>query len=822
VKTLFGLDRVLLTLAARIAALVLVPKVLPVDEAEQLRGRGRRVFYVLEERTLSDQLALILACRQLGLPSPARRMLVGGQVERHAMVFMRRSRGWFTTRADRRLPVRLQRLVDATLAAGDRDIDLIPVAVFWGRAPQRESAWWRTLFAEGWSFAGRFRRFLAVLVNGRATAVHFGEPLPLEAEPGEAGDAGRVARRLARLVRLQLRQQRAATLGPDLSHQRTVIREVLRSRAVRAAVAAEVRSKNLTRRQALLQARGMANEIAAHYSHRFVSIMYRLLTKLWNRLYDGVDVFHAERLNLAASGAQVVYVPCHRSHMDYLLLSYVIYHRGHAVPHVAAGVNLNMPIIGRFLRMGGAFFLRRSFKGNAVYPAVFTKYLAVMMARGHSIEYFIEGGRSRTGRLLEPKTGMLSMTVRAFLRDPRRPVVFVPVYFGYERLMEGQTYLGELSGKAKKSESVGDLLRILPRLRERYGRVQVSFGEPLDLATLVRAHAPDWRENPTRDEARPPWLGGVIDDLANIIMRRINAAAAVTPTNLLATVLLSMPRQALPETDLVRQIELYQKLLGAAPYGPDSSCTALDGAGIVAHGEAMGMLERRQHPLGDILRMREKQAVLATYARNNTLHLLAMPSFLACAFLNNPSLPEADLQRLAWRIYPYAAQELFLHFTELRLPEVVEQCLAALAQLGLLRREETAEGVVWCRAPTGTAEAVQLSILAHTTISTVERFYLALALLIKAGSGELSQDALEMQCVHQASRMSVLYGLDSPDFFDRAMFRSFLDLLREREILHVDARGKLTFDEILGPIIDDARRVLSEQIRHSVLQVTHG
>jgi glycerol-3-phosphate O-acyltransferase len=169
---------------------------------------------------------------------------------------------------------------------------------------------------------------------------------------------------------------------------------------------------------------------------------------------------------------------------------------------------------------------------------------------------------------------MLSMTVRAFLRDPRRPVVFVPVYFGYERLMEGQTYLGELAGKAKKSESVGDLLRILPRLRERYGRVQVSFGEPLDLATLVRAHAPDWREHPTREEARPPWLAGVIDDLANTIMRRINAAAAATPTNLLATALLSMPRQALPETDLVRQLELYQKLLGAAPYGPDSSCTS--------------------------------------------------------------------------------------------------------------------------------------------------------------------------------------------------------------------------------------------------------
>ena len=79
-------------------------------------------------------------------------------------------------------------------------------------------------------------------------------------------------------------------------------------------------------------------------------------------------------------------------------------------------------------------------------PVVFAKYLGFMMARGHPLEYFIEGGRSRTGRLLAPRTGMLSMTVRSYLRDPKRPVVFMPVYFGYERIVEGRTYIGELSG----------------------------------------------------------------------------------------------------------------------------------------------------------------------------------------------------------------------------------------------------------------------------------------------------------------------------------------------------------------------------------------
>ena len=119
------------------------------------------------------------------------------------------------------------------------------------------------------------------------------------------------------------------------------------------------------------------------------------------------------------------------------------------MPHIAAGINLNMPVVGRFLRKGGAFFIRRSFRGNALYTVVFMNYLAAIMARGHSIEYFIEGGRSRTGRLLQPKTGMLSMTVRSFLRDPQRPVVFLPVYFGYERIVEGQHLHRRAVGQAE-------------------------------------------------------------------------------------------------------------------------------------------------------------------------------------------------------------------------------------------------------------------------------------------------------------------------------------------------------------------------------------
>jgi glycerol-3-phosphate O-acyltransferase len=258
----------------------------------------------------------------------------------------------------------------------------------------------------------------------------------------------------------------------------------------------------------------------------------------------------------------------------------------------------------------------------------------------------------------------------------------------------------------------------------------------------------------------------------------------------------------------------------AFPYSPDVSVNAADGKSIVATGERLGLLERRTHPLGDVLRMDEKNAVLATYYRNNVLHLFAMPSLVACAFLNNPSMRHEDIQRLVWRVYPYVRAELCLRWREEELPGVVDGVLAALAAQGLL---ETGEGgSVWRRPTTGSAEAVRLSVLAQATIQTVERYYLAIALLLRAGRGALAPDSLEQRCVAMAQRMSMLYGLAAPEFFDKAMFRDFIDLLRERGVVRLDGDGKLTYDDALLAVADDARIVLSEQIRNSILQVTHS
>jgi glycerol-3-phosphate O-acyltransferase len=303
-------------------------------------------------------------------------------------------------------------------------------------------------------------------------------------------------------------------------------------------------------------------------------------------------------------------------------------------------------------------------------------------------------------------------------------------------------------------------------------------------------------------------------------MTRINAAACVTPINLIGLVLLATPRQSMGEADLARQLELYASLMRQAPYSPRVWVTNEDGAAMIRYGESLGILSRRPHELGDVVFMTEEHSILTSYFRNNALHLLLMPSLLACAFLSNASVPRELLHRLARRVYPYAADEYFLRWSEAEVPGVVDELLEDLLNHGLLTAAE--DRSVWHRPPAESSEAVQLSILAQATVPILERYYLALALLLKAGTGRLTAEALERQCELMAQRMALLYEINSPEFFDRALFRNFVEQLRTREVITLTAEERIEFDPaMIEAIVVDAQTVLNEQVRNSILQVVH-
>ena len=800
------------------------PRVLPEQIIDKLGVSNRDLCFILPTDAAMDHHALRLLLQQpqwQALFSQRQLILPDGRA-----LSLQRWAGAAGSRLDSRSPDALRQLVESVLDSinahdPQHDIDLVTVNLFWGRAPDRKASGWRLLlsgtWAESWSGSTALHRLLASMINGRNLMVQFGEPMSVRNLIGDAPDGARATRRVARACRNSFYRQRTALIGPEIAGKHLIESQVLRAHGVRQAMRNDMRTKGLTRKQAIQAAQKCLNEIAADYSHVTVSLLARLFRRIWNRLYDGVELHHLEQLQAVMDDNEIIFVPCHRSHLDYLLLSYVIYDNGYVVPHVAAGVNLNLPVLGRILRKGGAFFIRRSFAGNALYTAVFTRYLGLMMARGHALEYFIEGGRSRTGRLLQPKTGALTMTVRSYLRDPQRPVVFVPVYFGYERVAEGSAYLNELSGKPKEKESVMGLLRALPALRQQFGKVHVSIGAPIQLDDLLKQYTPDWRSKAVED--RPGWLGPMVDDLAQRIMRNINDAAYVTPINLLALVLLATPKQAMLEADLIRQLTLYISMLRSMPYSPLVGITPMKAEEVIAYAERMRWLRRTSHELGDVLGMTEINATQITYFRNNILHLMVLPSAIASCFQNNRQVRTEDIQRLAWRIYPYLSDELFLRWDEVALPGVVDGMVRNMATHGLLVSHD--DGNSWVRPAAGSAEAVQLSLLGQLSMQIIERYYLTVALLLKAGSGRISQEALVRQCHLMAQRMSLIYELNSPEFFDQSLFKNFLDLLRSRSVLGVNSEGRLTYTDLLIAVADDAELVLHEQIRNSILQVTH-
>src|SRR5690554_1158695 len=637
------------------------------------------VCYVLEHYGLSNALILDRACRETGLPSPLRE-LPGNPLGRQR-AYVALSRRNVSTLAPLQQSLgtsppaskthsgSLARLLEAHREDPALDVQLVPVSIFVGRAPDKSSGWFSVLFSENWAIVGRFRRLLAIALNGRDTTVRFSPPVAVRDIVAEGLEPEREVRKLSRLLRTHFNRIRSAIVGPDLSTRRLLVDKVLSSSPVRDAIADQARREGgdaaKGQAEAWKKAHGYAYEIAADYSHPVVRSASFLLTTVWNRIFRGVLVHHLDRLKAVAPGNEIVYVPCHRSHMDYLLLSYLLYARGIVPPHIAAGINLNLPVIGTILRKGGAFFIRRSFRGNALYSAVFTEYVAKLVAGGYSIEYFIEGGRSRTGRLLQPKGGMVAMTVRAYVRQPTRPVLFQPVYIGYEKLMEGNSYLDELSGKPKEKESIWALLWGIPKvLRQNYGQVVVNFGEPIALADMLAEHAGGWDGRPLPDEDRPDWLSTTVDATAQRIQERVNSAADVNPINLLALALLSTPKHAMGEGDLTAQILLSKRLLAEVPYSPLVTVTPHSPQQIIAHGEEIGVLHRVVHPLGDVLRVDGDTAVLLSYFRNNVVHLFTASAWIACCFLHNRRMSRETLLRIGRSMYPFLQGELFLPWDE--------------------------------------------------------------------------------------------------------------------------------------------------------------
>lgn len=747
--------------------LLVKSKVIPSEPVAELRlDTTRPVLYVLPYNSKADLLTFRDRCLAQDLPDPLDDNEIDGTILPR-YVFIDDGPRVFRYYAPKQESVKLfHDYLDLHRNNPALDIQMIPVSVMFGRSPGRE----------GHNGAPQLRllngvqKFFAVIWLGRDSFVRFSNVVSLRYMADEHGTDQTIAQKLARVARMHFSRQRLAAVGPSLPDRQALFNKLLSSKAIEKAVEDEARSKKISREKAQQNAVALMEEIAANFTYEAVRLSDRVLSWTWNRLYQGINVHNAERVRkLAQDGHEIVYVPCHRSHMDYLLLSYVLYHQGLVPPHIAAGINLNFWPAGPIFRRLGAFFIRRTFKGNKLYSTVFREYLGELFSRGYSVEYFMEGGRSRTGRLLEPKTGTLAMTIQAMLRGGKRPITLVPVYIGYEHVMEVATYAKELRGATKEKESLIQMVRGLRKLRN-LGQGYVNFGEPIPINNWLNQHVPEWRESIDPIEAqRPSWLTPTVNAIANTVMVNINKSAAANAMNLCSTALLASRQRALTREQLLEQLDCYLQLLRNAPYAEDATTPNQTPEELLQHALQMGKFEVEKDNIGELIILPREQAVLMTYYRNNIQHMLVLPSLIANMVMNHNRISRTELLRQVDLLYPMLKEELFLHHDRSDLPQVIEPIITELCRQQLI----CAKGDELVMNP-GRIRTLQL--LAAGVRETLQRYAITFSLL--SANPSISRGALEKESRIMAQRLSVLHGINAPEFFDKAVFATLVGTLR--------------------------------------------
>jgi glycerol-3-phosphate O-acyltransferase len=753
------------------------------------------IYYVFQRRSTSSFIMLRDKAKLLGLPAPKLIKQGSKEIENGAVFFLQ-SKSFFNLGGK---PVKKYQQLLATLLQTQKESpethhQLIPFSIYWGRNPGRENSFFRLMFTDSES-ANPLRKFFLFLFQGRNTFVRIAQPVDLRKiiHP-DSGESSQVTK-LTRTLRVHFHRLRRAAMGPLITNRSQVITNIIVSDNVKGAIQKESKTKKISLKKSTKLAEKYAKEIASAYSYKAVRFMESTLTHLWNRIYDGVVVKNSEMVRDLASTHEIIYVPSHRSHIDYLLLSYTLYHEGLVPPHIAAGINLNFWPAGPLLRRGGAFFLRRSFGGNKLYTAVFNEYIFQLMDRGIPLEFFPEGGRSRTGRLLPPKTGLLAMTLQALLRGTRRPVVIVPVYIGYERIFEGKSYLNELRGAEKKKESIGQLLGIRKTLKQNFGKVYLNFAEPIHLNDYLDKNQPDWHDYRGQVGAKPAWLSPQVSELAELVMQKINASSTVNAISLVALVLLSTERNAIGRKELVEQLNVLLSLLCSAPYSSLTHIPSEDGESIIKQAEALGTIYSIANPMGEIITTDEQTAVLLTYYRNNILHVFISYSLVASCFINVKKIARSTLLKKCRSIFPFIKQELYIQWDDEMLDKNLNLVIDLFIKEGLIvDNDKQLE-----RCDETSKKFEQLMSLAQIVRPTLLRYGILLTLLSsQAGLGRTSRKELEKHSQQVAQRLAALYSLNAPESFDKNLFKTTISVLKDADLIRVAEDNSFDIDPKLA------------------------
>ena len=699
---------------------------------ERVRGAAAKgpVLFVLRNRSLIDFLCLQGLMRKHNLPEvgyvtglspflffpllhmlfalffPRRREVSDARLNATltaggcAVIFLRRPalRGAFGSR-----PVKEDGIRTAVTAQGIKGYHLmaLPTVFLWGESALRRMPGTMD-FLFGSNEYPRLLRAIWLLLRRRSVhELHVAPPLDVATIRDERriGDDA-----LSSVIRAGVGKRieiiRRAKLGALTKPSTRIMTEVHKSGRLKGQLVDIARDTGVPISEIDARSWAIIKKMAADFRPRVVGIFGWVMTFVWKRIYTGIDIRREdiEKMRTVMGERATLLLPSHKSHIDYLVLSQIMKENNLMMPHIAAGQNLSFWPLGWIFRSSGAFFIRRRFINDRFYTAVVGAYVRRLLQERYAIEVFIEGGRSRTGKLLQPKTGMLDMSLKAVALSKGTDLNVLPIFIGYEHVIEEQAYIEESGGRPKKAENISGLIRTTTVLFRKFGRLHVRVGQPFSVSAMLREHGmspPDlMTDSIRRSFAKTVGLRNMVE---------INRITVATSSSILATVLLTHDHDSIPHDILTRDtrwMAAFLKIKGVAisktveGWCRDDADSRLDRAArvFVKIGRIYPLKRHRPESYG----IPKSQRQSLDYYKNNIIHFWVPASLIAGSLLihDDHTLTLKTLSEnmsVGCRLYH---REFFLPLDDsnninecVASAHLVEQTLDHLTEAALVRRD---------------------------------------------------------------------------------------------------------------------------------------
>jgi glycerol-3-phosphate O-acyltransferase len=639
-----------------------------------------------------------------------------------------------------------------------------------------------------------------------------GEPAPVselrerwrDALGADAGETTGFAAFVARQATLALERSERRLRGNRYKVPRLVKEDILGQPAFRGGIERLARETGRSEARVARDASRYLREIAATHSPFVIDLAAHLIRLLYTQGYGEALQYDRERLARIEALAQkhpIVFLPTHKSNLDHLVLQYMLHENGLPPNHTAGGINMNFFPVGPLVRRSGVFFIRRSFKDNAVYKFVLRHYIDYLVEKRFSLEWYIEGGRSRSGKLLPPRFGLLAYVVDAYRRGKSDDVVLIPTSIAYDQISDVQDYAAEQAGGEKPTESFGWFLGVIRRMRSRYGRIRLSFGEPVSLAKALGAPNPSAAPDPDERDLD-------LQKLAFRVCVRINEVTPITPTSLVTMALLGLGDQAQSVREVRRGLQNLLALVKRRDLPTLGDLDLETEAGVRRALDALAendVVKRFAEGNECVYWIGPDQQLAAAYYRNTVIHFFVNPAIAELALLEAAEAPDGEGAEAFWRA-AMALRDLFKFEFFFADKEVFR---------GELRRELAALDPDWEARLAGRPEAIQALVrqvrpfLAHRVLRPFLEGYRIVADHLEQcdPAAELDEGRLVGDCAGLGRQYHLQRRIRSTASTSRVLLKTALRL--------ADHRGLLA----PGPDTRARRAALAEEIRAALRRV---